>query len=416
MIAMALCVCAQTLTINECVRLALDHYPSIAQYGMLEKVEQFNLSNAAKAWLPQGSVSAQASWQNDVAQLPELLTDMMAHQGVDYPGMSKFQYRLGVDVNQQIWDGGRNSASRLTVQSAADVERRSLDVQLYDVQGRVEDLYFAILLFDARISSMDKSIALMDSTLMQVRSMFANGVAMRSDCDQIEARLLSLQQQRVQMVASLGSYQRMLEIFIGQPVDDCSLALPRENVDADPVHPQLRLFDARVKNLDAREAGIHASVRPQFGAFVSGYYGYPGYNMFKNMQSHEPSFNFMVGLRASWNFGALYTRRASLDKLRIERQRIEIDRQTFMFNTRIAENESMGQIEALRQLMQSDRRIVQLRQSVTRAAQSQLRNGVIDTTALLSKITDEELAENDLALHQIELIKAIYQLNHIRNK
>lgn len=124
----------------------------------------------------------------------------------------------------------------------------------------------------------------------------------------------------------------------------------------------------------------------------------------------------MVGLRASWNFGALYTRRASLDKLRIERQRIEIDRQTFMFNTRIAENESMGQIEALRQLMQSDRRIVQLRQSVTRAAQSQLRNGVIDTTALLSKITDEELAENDLALHQIELIKAIYQLNHIRNK
>lgn len=416
MVAVALCSWAETLTLKECVNLASDHYPAIAQYGLLEKAAAFNLSNASKAWLPQGAVALQASWQNDVASLPDALTNVMAQQGVDYPGMSKLQYRLGVDVTQQIWDGGKVSAQKRTIGTAADIEHRSIDVQLYDVEGRVEELYFALLLYDARIERCEKSIAMVDSTLSQVRSMYANGVAMSTDCDQIEARLLTLQQQKSQLTAARGSYQRVLEILIGMPVGGRTLVLPDERVDAGADHPQLRLFDARVDNLAAQEAGIKASVMPQVGAFVSGYCGYPGYNMFKNMQSHDPSFNFMIGLKATWNFGSLYTRRNSLDRLQIQRQQIETERETFLFNNSIAENEGMGQIECLRKVMQDDERIVALRGRVVRAARSQLCNGVIDTTALLTKITDEELAENDLSLHRIELIKAIYQLNHIRNK
>lgn len=140
---------AETLTIQDCVRLAGEHYPAVAQYGLLEKVTQFNLSNASKSWLPQGSVSAQATWQNEVAALPDALTNILSQQGVEYPGLDKLQYKAGIDLNQQIWDGGKTAASRKAIETGADVERRSLDVQLYDVQGRVEELYFALLLFDA---------------------------------------------------------------------------------------------------------------------------------------------------------------------------------------------------------------------------------------------------------------------------
>lgn len=415
-IAISFCSWAETLTLNECVRLAGDHYPAIAQYGLLDKVAEFNLSNASKSWLPQDAVSAQASWQNDVAALPDALTQMMAQQGVDYPGLNKFQYRLGVDVNQQIWDGGRTSATRRNIATAAEVDRRSIDVQLYDVEGRVEELYFALLLYDARIERSDKSIAMVDSTLRQVRSMHANGVAMQTDCDQTEAQLLSLQQQKSRLIAARESYQRILEIFIGQPVGDRTLVLPDETTEVRYDHPQLQLFDARANILASQEASIKASLMPQIGAFVSGYYGYPGYNMFKNMQSHDPSFNYMIGLKATWNFGSLYTRQNTLDKLKIQRQQIDTERETFLFNTSIAENERMGEIECLRKVMKDDERIMNLRASVVRAARSQLRNGVIDITALITKITDEELAENDLSLHRIELIKAMYQLNHIRNK
>lgn len=416
MLAIAVCSWSESLTIKECVALAREHYPAVAQYGLLENTARFNLSNVSKSWLPQGTVYAQGTWQNEVMELPDALSKMMAMQGADYTGLEKLQYKVGVDVNQQIWDGGKASANRKSIEAGTDVERKSLSLQLYDVEGRVEDLYFALLLYDARIVRADKSIALVDSTLRQVRSMFANGMALQSDCDQIEARLLTLQQQRVKMIAARESYQRILEIFIGEQIAGRNLILPEKEITHESNHPQLQLFDARVNHIMAQEAGIKASVMPKVGAFATAYYGYPGFNMFKNMQNRDMSFNFMAGVKVTWNFGSLYTRPNSLRKLQIQRQQVDVDRETFLFNNHMAESEHLGQIEGLREMMQNDKRIVELRGSVMRAAQSQLHNGVIDATDLLTKITDEELAENDLALHHIELTKAQYQLNHIRNK
>lgn len=209
-----------------------------------------------------------------------------------------------------------------------------------------------------------------------------------------------------------------MEIFIGESIGDRRLVLPSEDLTVADVghHPQLRLFDDKIANLTAQEAGIKASVMPTIGAFISGYYGYPGYNMFKNMQSRELSFNFMVGVKVAWNFGSLYTRGNSLHKLQLQRTQVESDRATFNFHNNIAISESIGQIAALRDVMRNDERIVELRNSVVTAARAQLDNGILDATALLSKITDSELAENDMAQHHIELVKAIYNLKHLKNK
>lgn len=409
---------AAQLTIGECVSLARENYPAVAQYGLLDKVRQLNLSNVSKVWLPQGSVSTQATWQNEVAALPEVLTNILTQQGVNYPGLDKTQYRIGLDVTQQIWDGGKTRANKKAISTGDAVERAAVDLQLYDVEGRVEEIYFSILLLNERITQCEKTMTLVESTLRQVRSMFANGVAMKSDCDQIEAKLLALRQQKSRLSATLGSIRRIMEIFIGQPIGERQLVLPADNVTESAVgsHPQLRLFDNRITNLSAQEEGIKATVMPTIGAFASGYYGYPGYNMFKNMQTREPSFNFMIGIKVAWNFGSLYTRSNSLNKLQHQRHRVETEKETFIFNNNIAIAETVGQIASLKDVMQDDQRIVELRKSVITAARSQLENGIVDATALLSKITDIEIAENDMAQHHIELVKAIYNLNHLKNK
>lgn len=409
---------AQVITIGECVRLAREHYPLVAQYGVVERLAGLDLSDISKAWLPQGTVGAQVTWQNDVAALPDVLTRMLAQNGVEYPGLDKTQYRVGIDVAQQIWDGGRSRASRKVAETSSAVETAALDVQLYELEARVEEIYFSILLLEERITRTDKSIALVDSTLSQVRSMFRNGVAMQSDCDQIEARLLALRQQKTTLTASRESLGRILGIFIGTSPGDRKLVLPAEDAlpYATDINPQNRLFDRTIANLTALEAGVKSSLIPTVGAFASAYYGYPGYNMFRNMQTRDLSFNFMAGIKIGWNFGVLYTRRNSLDRLRLRRDRVEVERAIFNFNNDVAMTESMGKIAALREVMRDDERIVRLRSSVMAAARSQLRNGVIDATALLTKLTDEELAENDLSQHRIELVKAIYNLNHLKNK
>lgn len=409
---------ARTLTIDECVRLARDNYPAVAQYGILDKVKLLNLSNVSKAWFPQGKVEARVSWQNDVATLPDVLTDILEQRGMEYPGIDKTQYRVGIDVVQQIWDGGKVSAAKNVIESESAAERTSLDMQLYDVEGRVEEIYFSMLLLKERIVRTEKSILLVDSTLHQVKSMLSNGVAMQSDCDQIEARLLSLKQQKSRLVAALGSVKRVLELFIGEPVGERTLLLPSEepSYSTEDNHPQLRFFDNRLAYLTAREKELKTSLMPNIGAFASGYYGYPGYNMFKNMMSRYMTFNFMAGVSVAWNFGSLYTHRNSMNKLQLQRQQVETERATFNFNNDMAMSESLGQIAALEEIMRDDEKIVRLRHSVTEAARSQLVNGVIDATALLTKITDEEIAENDLMQHRIEFVKAIYELNHLKNK
>ncbi len=419
--AIALCSLSSShaqLTIDRCRQLATEHYPETSRYGLVENTMAYNLSNASKAWLPQGSLSAQATWQNDVMALPDALTGMLASQGTVYPGLRKDQYRIGADLSQQIWDGGRTAASKQAISTAAEVDKNRIDLALYDVQGRVEEIYFSILLLDERIEATELTQRLVDSTLARVRVMEANGVATRSDCDQIEARRLTLGQQKARLEKMRSSYRHVLGLFIGEDINSQTLTRPEAAEFApDPVAgPQMKLFNSQLNAIGSQEKNVKLSSMPVIGAFVSAYYGYPGYNYFKSMQSRDMTFNLMAGVKVSWNFGSLYTRGNSLRKLAVERESVEAARNTYLFNKSLAETEAEGNIAALKEVMKDDERIVELRASVREAAQSQLRNGVIDATSLLDKITDEELAINDRAAHRIELLQSLCQLKHIRNK
>ena len=61
-------------------------------------------------------------------------------------------------------------------------------------------------------------------------------------------------------------------------------------------------------------------------------------------------------------------------------------------------------------------RSVQLRRAVREAAESKLRNGVIDTNDLLRKITEEATAATARSAREIELVKTIYELKHTINR
>ena len=134
------------------------------------------------------------------------------------------------------------------------------------------------------------------------------------------------------------------------------------------------------------------------------------------MRSSDGTLNALVGVRMSWNIGALYTRRNNLGKLRTARQQIDIQRDIFHFNTRLQTTREEGEIARLRKAVASDTRIVELRRAVRVAAESQLENGVIDTTDLLRKITDETTAALNRSTHEIELLQTLYQLKHTLNQ
>lgn len=406
------------VTLDECRRLAREHYPEIRQYDLVRRTEEYTLSNARRAWLPQLSFAAQATWQTEVPSFPNALAGMLAQQGIDMPGMNKDQYKAALELNQTLWDGGKSEADKRIARAEAAEQARSTDVDLYALQGRVDNLFFGILLLDERIAQTRLTLDLLRSNLEKVRALQRNGVAMQSDADAVEAELLTVNQQLTQVTASRDSYRRMLEIFTGRPLDGEQLERPdaSEPRSMESSRPELALFDATADKLTAQERLVKAATRPRFGLFAQGYYGYPGMDYFQSMMSPDWSWNAMAGVKMSWNFGAYYTRKNSLAKLRTAKEQVEMQREIFLFNTRLQTAEESGDIARLRKALADDDRIVALRRSVREAAESKLRNGVIDTDDLLRKITDEAAAATARSAREIELLKTIYELKHTINR
>lgn len=404
-------------TLEACQQLACDHYPEIRQYDLIRQSEQYDLSNAARSWLPQVSFSAQATWQNRVPEFPSALSGMLDQAGVSLRGLDKDQYKVALEVNQTIWDGGQSQADRRVIEATADEHRQATEVDLYAVKGRVNDLYFGILLLEERLGQTDLTIALLQSNLDKVRSLVTNGVAMQTDADAVEAELLSVQQQRVQIETSRESYRRMLELFIGQRLAE-RLERPElvEAVSGESARPELAWIDAQQERLAAQELSVKSATRPRFGVFAQGYYGYPGLDYFAGMVSTDWTWNALIGVKMSWNFGAYYTKKNRLSNLRVAQQQLDIQRDVFLFNTDLQVAEEQGNISRLRRALADDDRIVALRRSVREAAESKLRNGVIDTNDLLRKITDEASARSARSLREVELLKAIYELKYTINR
>lgn len=405
-------------TLDECRRLAREHYPEIRQYDLIRQTKEYTLSNANKSWIPQIAFAAQATWQTAVPTLPDALTGMLSQQGVAIPGINKDQYKIALELNQTIWDGGKTKADKRIAEAEAEEQNRATDVDFHTLEGRVDNLYFGILLLDERVRQTRLTIELLRSNLEKVRSLQRNGVAMQTDADAVEAELLTVGQQLTQIEASRASYRQMLEIFIGKELGEQSLILPdtEQPVSYDNARPELALFDAKIEKLTAQEKLVKASTRPRFGLFAQGYYGYPGMDFFESMMSSDWSWNAMIGVKMSWNFGAYYTKKNSLNKLRTAKRQVDVQREVFLFNTQLQTTAENGDIARLRKALADDDRIVALRRSVREAAESKLRNGVIDMNDLLRKITEEAMAATARSAREIELVKTIYELKHTINQ
>ena len=406
------------VTLEECVKLAQDNYPLIRKYDLLEQTKEVNLSDINKSWLPQINVYGQGTVQNETPSFPESLAGIISQTGASISGLNEWQYKVGADISQNIWDGGASKTGR-KIERAENAERQAaLDVQLYAIRERVEDLYFGILLIEEQAGQTRNMQALLQSNLDKLRTMHENGTAMQSDVDMVEAQYLSNAQQLIQAESTSKSYRKVLEIFTGRSLVGQELTRPDASIPQSLMsdRPELRHFEAQLQTNEARNASITASTMPKIGLFAQAYYGYPGFDYFESMMNRNLSFNILAGVKVSWNIGAFYTKKNNRRKLRLSSDNIVVERDVFLFNTNMQTRSQLDHIDELKAVMKENDRIVELRTNVRKAAESQLDNGVIDATALLTKLTDEKQARLTASYHEIQLLQSIYQLKYTLNK
>lgn len=417
--AIILCIISATslraeVTLEWCVEKAMANYPIVKKYGLLSATKEIELSDINKSWLPRADVYAQATLQNAVPSFPAYLSDIVAGMGHEIGGLDKLQYKVVADISQTVWDGGASKARREIARSKEALQNATLDVELYGVRQRVENIYFAILLTEEQIAQSRVTYNLLNDNLEKLRAMLRNGTAMQADVDMTEAQALAINQIITQATNASEGYRRTLELFTGEKIGTEKLVRPEAEMPltADSNRPELTLFERRLDANQASQRLADRAMMPKVGFFLQTYYGYPGFDYFKSMTDKKLSFNLLGGVKVSWNLDSFYTRKNTRRKTALNANNIAADRELFLFNTEIAAAGQNAAINGLREVMKDDERIVALRGNVRRAAESQLANGVIDTTALLTKISDENMAQLTAIYHRIQLIQEIYKLKY----
>lgn len=291
------------------------------------------------------------------------------------------------------------------------MQRKQLEVNLYSIRERVENIYLGILLIDKQI----KQNGILEESLQrnrnEVLAMLENGMAYRSDLNIVDVNILNCRQQLSQLQADRSAYIKMLSKFTGKDMSSAEFAEPSDSMDLGSLEidrPELRLYDARIAQNNVSREELQTRISPKFNLSFQGGIGQPGLNMLK--EGFAPY--YVAGIKMQWNFGDLYTRKNDIRKIENDRQTIESERETFLFNTSMDIIDQVNAIEKARDVLRQDREIVTLRGQIRASGEEQYSEGVIKMTDLMDMIDDEHDARVSESIHQIQLLMEIFKLKN----
>lgn len=393
------------VTIDSCMRMARENYPQIRQLNLIEEASRYEIASIAKSWLPHLNISGKATYQSDVVEMPFEIPGFTFNLPHD-------QYSLVGEISQTIWDGGTTGSQKDVAASGARVQKEQVEVSLYSLNERVEKIFLGILLYDGQLQQNGILMQSLERNARQAQACIESGTAYRSDLEMIEVNILNCEQQREELEKDRSTYVAMLEKLTGTSLAGQTFVVPDENAGwlmrDDIQRPELGLYDAQLQQQEAMVRQLNSKISPKFTLSLQGGVGRPGLNILEN--TFQPYWT--AGVRMSWDIGALYTRKDEKRKLDAQIRKIESDRETFLFNTDLDAAQMRSSVDKARVLLERDKKIIALRESIRSAGEEQYRNGVITMTDLMSRIDDEYNARVAESIHRIQLLMAIYDLRN----
>ena len=398
----------QHLSINEAYKRGQENYPLIKERGLISKTREYTISNAAKAYIPAFQINGQATYQSDVTNIPFKIPNLTI------PTYSKDQYKIYGEVDQVIYDGGVIRNQKKTAEANEVIQQQNIEVQLYALYDRIDQLFLGAILIDEQLKQNDLLKADIQNGIDKAKAQVANGTAYRSSVDELKAQILQTDQARVELKAARKAYLDMLGVFVNGQLDE-NTVLERPTTPVLPesiTRPELSYYDYQKKTYDLQEDLLKTQLRPKFNFFAQGGYGRPGLNMLSN----DFAWYYIGGLRLSWNLGSLYTLHNQKQILGINRDMLDIQKETFLFNTRITLRQQNSDIVKYLELIKSDDEIITLRENVKKAASAQLENGVLSAHDYLTQVNSEDQARQNRILHQLQLLQAQYNYQSTMGK
>lgn len=388
------------LTIGDCYDLAKKNYPLIQQSELIEKTKDYTIDNLSKGNLPQVVVNGQATYQSDVTKYPIVIANMKV------PALAKDQYRIYGEMNQPLTDVFSINLQKGLTDASSKSQQQQLEVELYKLKDRINQLYFGALLADEQIVQNELLKKDIKTGIDKINAAITNGTAFKSNAQMLEAELLKADQHTIELAASRKSFRDMLGFMTGVKIDDnTQLKTPEPVITASNINrPELKMYELQKEQFSVQQKLVDNRKIPKVGVFLQGGYGRPALDFLSN----EFKAYYITGLRLNWNLASLYTIKKEKDILNISRKNIEVQKETFLFNTNVNLSQQTNDIEKYRQLVNTDNSIITLREKVKFAATAQLENGVITANDFITYVNAEDQARQAKALHNTQLLLAQY--------
>jgi outer membrane protein TolC len=392
---------AQTLTIEACQDSALKNYPLIHQFGLIEKTKELTLSNANKNYLP----------QLDVTLIGGIIEGMpsFALPGAESSASTEVNLISMIQLNQVLWDGGMTKASKGIIEANSEIEKADLEVNLYQLKDRVNNLYFGILLIDEQMAQVD----LLKETLLlnqkRIQNAIENGTAFKSDADELKVELINIDQKKAELQYNKEAYMAVLSAMTGERItEETNFVRPVFSSSLEDIsinRPEMIKFKNQQTLIESQAKLNKATLIPKFGLMGFGVFITPGVDF----GTSELTNIFVAGLSLSWQLGPLYKNANNKKLTEISLQRIQNQEETFLFNTRLELSQTDKELEKYRKLLEMDREILLLKSSIKDAYLVKYNNGVATMKDVLQRINDEGTAKQMMIMHEIQYLMKAYQ-------
>lgn len=391
----------EIVRLDSCYNWARQNYPMVRQLNLLALTMEYTVENASKAYYPQLTVNGQATYQSDVTQVPVNLPNVQP--------ISKDQYKLYAELSQMLYDGGTVRLQKDMLKAGAELEMQNVEVELYKLKERINQVFFGVLLIDAQIEQSALLKKDMQSGLDRVNASIINGAALQSQADVIQAEMLKVDQQVTALRTGRKAYIDVLKLMTGKNIETATFekpVLPELLAPSVSIkRPELLYFDNRNKLVDIQRKLVDARMKPRIGLFAQGGYGRPALNMLNN----EFDFYYIGGIRLSWSLAGLYTSGYEKALLDVNYRLQEIQRETFLLNTDVSLQQQNSEIRKYEELLKTDEQIIVLRSRISDVTKAQFENGVINAHDYLRELTAEDLARQNRLLHDMQLLMSRYQ-------
>lgn len=396
------------ISLEMCQIQARESYPIIKQLGLLDKISKERSISLSKSYLPQFSINSKATLQSDITTMyingqPMLLLD-------------KDQYSVGAQINQIVWDGGVVSAQKGLVELNNSLDKSKVEVELYQLREKINQIYFGILLADKYLSISKSNRALLNASLDKTEAMKKSGVATEGDVNLILIELSKNNEKYIELSSSKQSLLSVLSLLTNiKFADSVTLEIPKLNQKELKTAPQSRpeflSLDNQKRLIDGQLKLLNTQILPKIGFFIQGGYAKPGLNILQNGWN-----TFLIGgVNLSWNFGALYTRKSDKIQILLNKSLVDTQKENFQLNQNIKNIQILANISKLEKLKLESKTVLDLNEKQIIIYKNSLENGTISTLDYLKALTMLESAKEAFALREIEYLSTLIEYRHNNN-